>query len=282
MSVQLDLFGRAPEVIVDVHEVNRARDTSITLFISWLKARGVYYQVKKLDVGDLVLPGGYVIERKTVRDFLNSLFGRTQEGRPRLREQLEALANSGYEHPILLIEGGLMVRKDYTNKCIFIPKVRKQWKERLWWVVEEQISVSPRAWDAAIESIREMGIEVILTSDERHGAEILKRIYLEAKGQSLQQPERKYPVVRTKPKLKEIADWQLFFLCGLPGISTARALRILERYKTPFEAIKNVRRWHVEVDGIGPVTTEQVIKVLFTPFDPQKSRLLRWRSNEPK
>ena len=263
--VQVDLFGRAPEIVVDIHEAKREKDTSITLFLRWAKTHDIAYAVKKLDVGDLILPDEYVIERKTIRDFLNSLFGKNPSGRLRLYDQLAAMVKA-YKHPILLIEGGLAIRKDPNNRCIFIPKVRRPWKERLWWVVEERINVSPKAFDSAIEKIEEMGVKVILSFDARHGAEILKKIYLQIRGLLKEEPSKKYAIVRAKPKLKTIYDWQLFFLSGLPGISVARAKKLLAKYKTPFDAIKNVQRWSVDIDGIGPATVEKVSRVLFSKF----------------
>ena len=82
--------------------------------------------------------------------------------------------------------------------------------------------------------------------------------------------KKKYPVVRVKPRFKNIAEQQIFFLCGLPGVSYARAERVLRTYKTPYNAIVQVNRWDVDVEGIGEKIVEKVQKILFTEFRNKK------------
>jgi len=264
--VQVDLFGRVPEVLVDVHEVsNRKKETSITIFLKMLDKRGIYYQINKLPVADIILPGGIGVERKTVRDFCHSLFG-DRSGRLRLKEQIEALVEN-FEKPILLLEGGLAVRLDPTTKSIFIPINRRQISERLWNVVEEQIRIHPNQYEGALRYIESLGVQVIKSYDAYHGASILMALYLEAKGLSKSKKRETKSIVRAKPKLKTIRDKQLFFLAGLPGINISRAQKLLEFYGTPYNAILKINRWDIDVEGIGEKTVEEVKKVLFTQWE---------------
>ena len=262
--IQLDLFGKAPEVIIDTHEVNTGKKTSITLFLERIKTNKISYTVKKLDIGDIIFPNNFAIERKTVRDFLNSLMG-SKNGRARLFEQIRLLSQS-YEHPFLLIEGGLSVRLDVWDKAIYIPIRKKRLRKRIYAVIEERIGVHPNAFLGTIKKIEDMGITVLKSYDPLHGCQILWSLFLKARGKEALNEEisiDKYPVIRVKPRLKGIREQQIFFLCGLPGISYARAIRILETYKTPYNAIMKVRRWDIDVTGIGPGILDKVHKVLF-------------------
>ena len=114
-----------------------------------------------------------------------------------------------------------------------------------------------------------MGVEVIKSYGPRHGAKILWEIFMMARGKRSLSEEidiREYPRIRVKPRLRGLREQQIFFLCGLPGISYARAVRILETYKTPYNAIMKVRRWDIDIEGIGAATLDKVHKVLFREF----------------
>ena len=265
--VQADLFGEIPEVYVDIHEiVNKRKPTSITLFIEKLEKAKIRYQVKKLEVADLLLPNDYAVERKTVKDFCHSLFG-GKDGRPRLFEQIKALKEA-YSNPYLLLEGGLSVRLDPELKSIFIPMSRRLIRPRVWSVIEEQIKINPKQYLGAVRYIEEQGIKVIQSFSEVDGASLLMDLYREAKGLISEEERRtrRYPVVRQKPKLKTLSDKQLFFLSGLPRISVMNARKILERFGSPYNAILKYERWSEEVEGIGRKAVEEVKKVLTSMF----------------
>ncbi len=265
--IQLDLFGKAPEVIIDTHEVGTNRTTSVTLFLEKVKARKISFKIQKLDIGDVILPNGYAIERKSVRDFLNSLMG-SKDGRARLFEQIRTLSEA-YERPILLIEGGLSIRLDPWDKAIYIPIRKKKLRRRIYAVIEERIGVHPNAFLGTIKKIEELGIEVIKSYGPRHGAHILWSLYLRARGKDNLGEEigpNEYPIIRVKPRLRSLREQQIFFLCGLPGISYARAIKILKTYGSPYNAILKVRRWDIDVDGIGAATLDKVHRVLFREF----------------
>ncbi len=273
---QVDLLGRYPEVIIDIHEVrNIHRENSVTLFIDKLKQKNIPFRVEKLEIGDILLPSGYAIERKTVQDFCRSLFG-TSEGRLRLKDQIEALIAT-YEKPILLLEGGLAVRMDPIHNVLLVPVRRYKISRRLWHVTEEEIRIHPNQYEGALREIEAKGVRIIKTFDENHGANILMGLLINARKEAREKKKRIYPVVRSKPKLKNIQTKQLFFLSGLPGISVMRARKILKIYKTPYNAILKVKRWDVDVEGIGQKTLDQVIKVLFSEYqeDNEKNSLLK-------
>ena len=64
-----------------------------------LQKKGVYVQMRTLDVGDYVV-GQYAVERKTVRDFLSSLYS------GRLYDQAQRIAQS-YRNSLLIVEGDI-------------------------------------------------------------------------------------------------------------------------------------------------------------------------------
>lgn len=260
---QIDLTGKKPQVFIDVHEVGGESDSSITLFRDYLKEQKVFYQVKKLEVGDLILLGDYAVERKTVSDFCNSLFG-SKYGNPRLMEQMKSLSET-YEHPILLLEGGYTVKKDPNTNCIFYLKHHKQHKhnEHLYWALERKIGMHPNQFDGALQKIREMGVEVIQTFDKNDGVERLKEIFSTIQEEGEEKEKTRSPTIRQKPKLKTLLDKQIFFLSGIPQVSTVRAKKLLREFEHPFNVIENINEWD-EVKGIGEKTVEKAKKVLFS------------------
>ena len=94
-----------PEIIVDFREA-----FSIKLKLSELGSRVVE---KSITPADYVLSENCAVERKTLKDFLRSIY----DGR--LFEQVERLAKA-YEKPILIVEGyTLQGLEDVENPKIF-------------------------------------------------------------------------------------------------------------------------------------------------------------------
>lgn len=178
--VQKNLTGETPEVFIDVHEVDRKSESSITLFRDKLRENDVFYQVKKLEVGDLILVGDYDIERKTVPDFCHSLFG-SRQGNPRLMHQMRSLIET-YDNPILLLEGGNTVKKNPMESSIYYLKHQKphSHSDYLYWSLEREINMHPNQFQGALNKIQEMGVTIIQTFDEKDGAEQLWELFSEA------------------------------------------------------------------------------------------------------
>lgn len=77
-----------PKIIVDIHEKN-------SLVIAELIELGCEVEFKKLEVGDYIADG-FIIERKTAKDFLSSMISK------RLQNQL--LSMKSHEKSVLIIE----------------------------------------------------------------------------------------------------------------------------------------------------------------------------------
>jgi ERCC4-type nuclease len=109
--------------------------------VSLLTELGVSVERKVFTPGDYVLSAEYAAERKTVADFMSSLFKGT------LFEQLEML-KEGYPKPLLILEGDIATRL--------------------------RGSKNPRSfWGGLLRIQVDMGVPVLPTPTLRHTAELL-------------------------------------------------------------------------------------------------------------
>lgn len=263
--MQITLFGEAPSIIIDVHEA-RSEGGTASILIKLLEKEQIAYRVESLPIGDYLLPEETVIERKTIIDLIHTLKG-SQKGKPRLEKQLETMVEK-YSNPVLLIEGGLAIRKDPINKCIYVP-IKRTTKDHLRYiVVEKRVKFSPKTYESLKQETEKRGILVVETFDALHTALYIFQKLKEILGEKRERSRKKQiPIIRTKPKFSDIFQQQIFFLAGLPGISTVRAQKILEVFKTPIKAIQNIEKWK-QLRGIGLQTMREIKKVLYTEYNP--------------
>ena len=209
--------------------VDSREATTAKHVVDELKRLGVSVWVEFLDVGDYVISREVAVERKTVSDFVSTLTRRN------LFEQVDKL-KSAFSKPMLILEG------DVNS----IPMMS---------------SISMSAVLGALASIARMGVSVLPSPSPSTTARLIA---------SLAKQERKagqQVKVRVKPpKMEDIIEEQLFFMCGLPMIGRERAEAILRVYRTPIEALKRVDGWSKTVDGIGETIVKRVKEVLETPF----------------
>jgi len=263
--LQATLFGEVPSIIIDTHET-RSEGGTANILIKILEKERITYRIEHLPIGDYLLPNETVVERKTVMDLIHTLKG-SQKGIPRLEKQMEAMAEK-YSNPILVIEGGLAVRKDPINKCIYVPIKRTSKNHLHYIVVEKKVKFSPKAYEALKQEAEQRGIMVVETFDALHTALFIYQKLKDILGKKEEKKARRQiPIIRLKPKLSSISQQQIFFLAGLPSISTVRAQKILEVFKTPIKAIQNVDKWK-QLKGIGPQTIKEIRKILYTEYSP--------------
>jgi DNA excision repair protein ERCC-4 len=164
---------------------------------SMLESMGVIVLRDQLDVGDYVLPGGVVVERKTGEDYVNSLF----DGR--LFDQVSRMAEV-YDSIVLVVEGSLP----------------SWYRDRF-----------KQLYSALAQIIAGFNISVVHTMDPLSTAifiEALARKSVESRGSRI--------VVHKKPKLSSLREWQLYIVSSLPGVGPKLAEKLLENFKT-IEAI---------------------------------------------
>jgi Fanconi anemia group M protein len=263
----MDLFGNVPQIVVDVHETTGKRMNACKHLMSMLEKEGITYTVEKIPIGDILGLDGVAIERKTVSDLVNTLKG-SSSGVPRLTKQLEALVQ--YEKPYVLIENILAIRRDPMNKCVYIPFSSKRTKGKPYFVTMERASyIHPSSLDALVESIAEMGIEVVRGFNALHSAGLLFGILVD-KSKDKKKKGQRLPVIRTRKGLETVGDEQEFLIAGFPGVNVVRAKALLVEFGSAFEAITRVDEW-VKVPGIGPKTVASAKKMLYSSYERTNS-----------
>ena len=210
-----------PEIIVDFREA-----FSIKLKFSELGSRVVE---KSITPADYVLSENCAVERKTLKDFLRSIY----DGR--LFEQVERLAKA-YEKPILIVEGyTLQGLEDVENPKIF--------------------------WGALARVLAEWGVSVIFTPDERGTA-----LFLYSLAEKLQKESERRVLAKRKPRVYTLREKQLLILQGLPNIGPERAAKLLERFGTLRRVFQASERELLSVEGFGKKIVRQIREILDTKY----------------
>ncbi|AAL63692.1 ERCC4 domain-containing protein [Pyrobaculum aerophilum] len=189
----------SPVVLVDTRE--RALEV-----VRYIKEGGCGVIKTKLEAGDYAA-GGYVFERKSVDDFVNSVI----EGR--IFEQAEKLKSTGLK-PVVVVEGDLWGELKYRK-------------------------ISPNAVLGALLALNSLGLGLIYTEDKAQTGIL---VCLAAKREA-KRPV-KTPVVKTKQL--DIKTLQIALLASLPGIGARRAEELLKKYGTPLNALLNYKSWDVD------------------------------------
>jgi len=170
-------------------------------------------RIRQLSVGDYLIDGGVVVERKTYADFATSLI----DGR--LFPQAAALARSPHR-PLLLLEGPVPDR---------LP------------------AVHPHALQGAIASLAVMWRLPVIEVPTPEEALRLFRVIAEQVGRT-----RPLVLKRYDRKPKRHASRRLYVLQGLPGVGPALAARMLARFGSIERAMVADAEALMEIDGLGP------------------------------
>ena len=196
-----------------------------------LKASGLLVEYRMLDAGDYVVSPEHAVERKEGRDFIKSLYS------GRLLDQAHRLSEA-HGHPLLIVEGDL-----------------SQLLKRL---------ARPRTfWGDLVTLTLEHGLGTFFTADTRQTADL---IYTLVKHRGFVRP--KGPLIRKKPRAKEIEKMQLSLVSGLPGIGPKLADRALKRFGTVRRVFSASVAEISSVGGIGRVKAERISNVLDACYHP--------------
>ena len=187
---------------------------------------------KQLEVGDYVASNRTAIERKTKKDFINSIIDK------RLFEQAENLKKS-FTHPIIIIEGN---NNHLKNRRIH-----------------------PNALRGAIASIAlEYEIPILHTDNKNETASLIYRIaYRE------QIKEKRNVRVKGKKTPKMIPEQQLNLVQSIPGIGPELAESLLEEFKTIEEIVKASKTQLKKVEGVGEKKAKEIRKLLTEEWKDQ-------------
>ncbi|WP_297898452.1 DEAD/DEAH box helicase [Methanobrevibacter sp.] len=183
----------------------------------------VNVRIRTMAAGDYQISDEVAIERKTTKDFHDSIIDK------RLYKQARIMQEE-FKKPILILEG-----EDIYSGFL-----------------------SPDAVRGSIASIAlDFGISIIPTKNPEDTAAMIKRIAIR------EQTDNKNNIqVRTERKPSNLWEQQLFIVESLPNIGPVTAKKLLENFLTVQGVINASKSELMEIDGIGSKTAENIRKVL--------------------
>ena len=190
-----------------------------------LKSIGLNLEMKTLPIGDYIVAPETIVERKSIRDLMASVF----DGR--LFDQCERLKEH-FEHPIVLMEGN-------------VDEI-------------EEITENPLIFYGAISTVvLDFKIPVIPTPSATHTAKLLVSM-------CSRKDTPKGPYLKKIKKSSDLERQQLSSLCSLPGVGEKFAVRMLEKFGTPLKVFTATTVELAKVEGLGEARAKKIKKVLDT------------------
>ncbi len=204
-------------IVVD----EREKQSGIPDELAKLKAMVDFAQLK---VGDYIVAPDSAVERKSIRDFVKSIY----DGR--LFAQCSELVTH-YAKPVLIVEG--------CNDAF------------------ERLVDSPMVIYGALASVAlDFRIAVIHTPSASHTA----RALIAMANRALK--EKRGPLLRKVRKSNPVKIQQLSILASLPGVGDKLATRMLEKFQTPMKALSASTAELARVEGMGYARASRLRKVL--------------------
>jgi DNA excision repair protein ERCC-4 len=189
------------------------------------KLSGVLVRIEHLAVGDYHIDGTVLIERKSAKDFAQSLI----DGR--LFRQAKQMADSPLRTAYIL-EGSTA-----------------EWLG---------LGVSRESMQGALVTLMLIfDLPVFRSSDPTESAQLI--FYIGSQLARLRDPEH---VPYRQAKAKRKTSRQLHVLPGLPGVGPDRAKGLLQRFKTVRTCFSASATELMEVEGIGPKTAAAIDHVI--------------------
>jgi DNA excision repair protein ERCC-4 len=207
-----------PRVIVD----ERERPSGVPDSISKLDVR-VYYA--RLNVGDYVINPEIAAERKSIADFVSSVY----DGR--LFAQASALSSS-YRKPYIIVEGDVnQVSKLVKNLASYYGAIA---------------SVT-LAYD----------LRLMHTANPAETALAIASLVKNSRARPVPQG-----VLQAPPKGKDEAQQQLYIVSALPGVGKKLARRMLGRYGTPRRVLSLTESQLAMIPGVGAKRASKIAHAL--------------------
>jgi len=188
-----------------------------------LKSVGMNVEMKTLPVGDYIVAPETVVERKSIRDLLSSVFdGRLFDQCSRLKEH--------FQNPIVLVEGN-------------VDEI-------------EEITDNPLIFYGAISAVViDFKIPIIPTPSAAHTAKLLVSL-------CSRKDIPKGPYLKKIKKSSDLQKQQLSVLCSLPGIGDKFAVRMLEKFGTPLRVFTATTTELAKVEGLGTARAKKIKTML--------------------
>ncbi len=196
-----------------------------------LKSVGMNIEMKTLPVGDYIVAPETVVERKSIRDLLSSVFdGRLFDQCSRLKEH--------FQNPIVLVEGN-------------VDEI-------------EEITDNPLIFYGAISTVViDFKIPIIPTPSAAHTAKLLVSL-------CSRKDIPKGPYLKKIKKSSDLQKQQLSVLCSLPGIGDKFAVRMLEKFGTPLRVFTATTAELAKVEGLGDARAKKIKTILDSKSKHQK------------
>jgi DNA excision repair protein ERCC-4 len=200
-----------------------------------LKSVGLNVEMKTLPIGDYIVAPETVVERKSIRDLMSSVFdGRLFDQCSRLKEH--------FAFPIILVEGNVDEIEDITD--------------------------NPLIFYGALSTVAiNFKIPIIPTPNATHTAKLLVSL-------CSRKDAPKGPFLKKIKKSSDLQKQQLSVLCILPVIGEKFAVRMLEKFGTPFKVFTATTIELAKVEGLGEARAKKIKKIL-----ESKSKFLK-KSNQ--
>jgi ERCC4-type nuclease len=210
-----------PKVIVDIRE-----SSLVVQVLQEMKADVVK---KTISPGDYVVGEGFAVERKTMRDFVGSIF------KKRLFEQLDRLC-AAYKRYCLVVEGEISNGlAGLANPMVF--------------------------WGALAHITFELNIAVVFTANEEQTAQFLFSLAKKLQIAKSVKVEAIY-----KPKLFSLASQQRFAVQGLPGVGPKSADKLLKRFGNVRQVLMAKDYELRRVEGLGEKRRHEITHFLDSPY----------------
>lgn len=211
-----------PRVVAD----ERERQSGVPDKLSKLDVR-VYYA--QLAVGDYVVNPEIAAERKTIGDFVSSVY----DGR--LFAQASSLSSS-YRKPYIIVEG------DVSKVASMVKNLASYYGA---------IASVTLAYD----------LRLVHTAGPEETAQALAALVKNSRARPLPPG-----LLQPPPKSKDEAQQQLYFVSALPGVGVKLAKRMLGRYGTPRRVVALTESQFAMIPGVGAKRASRIARVLDTKY----------------
>jgi len=192
---------------------------------------GVITKFAMLPAGDYIVSPSTAVERKSVRDFVTSLY----DGR--LFKQVSELGRV-YSNHILIVEG------DPAEIA--------------------GIAYNIKSYYGALSSVMlDFNTKTIFTPSPRETA-----IALEAMARRLarSKPEKWFTMYQSRPKGNTLQEQQMTVVMSLPGIGQNLARRLLVSFSTVRKIMNASSSQLASVEGVGRARAEKIVRVITSPY----------------
>ena len=188
-----------------------------------LKSIGMNIEMKTLPIGDYIVAPETIVERKSIRDLMASVFdGRLFDQCSRLKEH--------FEHPVVLMEGN-------------VDEI-------------EEITENPMIFYGALSTVvLDFKIPIIPTPSAAHTAKLLVSL-------CSRKDAPQGPYLKKIKKSSDLGKQQLSVLCSLPGIGEKFAVRMLTKFGTPLKVFSATTAELAKVEGLGEARAKKIKKTL--------------------